>query len=101
MAKGVRFIIKENIPQPLEDVLRKHRVLTNYVEYAYQVITKRANNLLKTRRMNTLEYQRKVREMARHSNNIVDAFLWEETKEGYGFWSNIYNEYLDRLEQLK
>jgi len=101
MAKGIRFIIKENIPQPLEDVLRKHRVLTNYVEYAYKVVITRANSLLKTRRMNTLEYQRKVRELARNNKNIVDAFLWEETKEGYSFWSNIYHEYLDRLEQLK
>lgn len=101
MAKGIRFIIKENIPQPLEDVLRKHRVLTNYIEYAYKVVITRANSLLKTRRMNTLEYQRKVRELARNNKNIVDAFLWEETKEGYSFWSNIYNKYLDRLEQLK
>lgn len=101
MAKGIRFIIKENIPQPLEDVLRKHRVLTNYIEYAYKVVITRANSLLKTKRMNTLEYQRKVRELARNNKNIVDAFLWEETKEGYSFWSNIYNEYLDRLEQLK
>lgn len=85
MAKGIRFIIKKNIPQPLENVLRKHRVLTNYVEYAYKVVITRANSLLKTRRMNTLEYQRKVRELARNNKNIVDAFLWEETKEGYSF----------------
>ena len=101
MAKGVRLVIKENIPQPLEEILRKHKVYSLYVERTYYSITIFTNSVLKTRKMNTKEYQRFVRRVARERNDISRAFHWSTTPEGYAFWEKIYDEYIQKLEELR
>lgn len=101
MAKGVRLVIKENIPQPLEEILREYRAYTKYVENTYKHITTICSKAIKTKRMNTKEYQRFVRKVARNRNDIIDAFNWSESPEGYAFWEHIYNEFIDKLDQLR
>ena len=101
MAKGVRLIIKENIPQPLEVILRKHKVYTKYVENTYKSITEYVNGMLQTRRMNTKEYQRTVRSIARKNSDIIEAFSWNQTPEGHRFWEKIYDEYIESLDNLR
>lgn len=101
MAKGVRLVIKENIPQPLEEILRKHRAYSLYIERTYYSITNFTNKILKTKKMNTKEYQRFVRKVARGGSDIINAFRWSTTPEGYAFWEKIYDEYIQRLEELR
>lgn len=101
MAKGVRLVIKENIPQPLEEILRKYKAYTIYVEHTYYAITEFANKIFKTKKNNTKEYQRFVRRLARDRADIVKAFRWESSPEGFGFWEKIYDEYMVKLDQLR
>lgn len=101
MAKGVRLVIRENIPQPLEEILRKHRAYTKYVENVYKNITTICSEAIKTKKMNTKEYQRLVRKVARTRNDILYAFKWSESPEGYAFWESIYDEFILKLDQLR
>lgn len=101
MAKGVRLVIKENIPQPLEEILRKHRCYTAYVENVYNAITSYCTSIIKVKRMNTKEYQKLTRKIARNNSDIIRAFTWRTSKEGFSFWNSIYEEYIERLEQLR
>lgn len=101
MAKGVRLVIKENIPQPLEEILRKYKVYSLYVERTYYSITNFTNNILRTKKMNTKVYQGFVRKVARERSDISKAFHWSSTPEGYAFWEKIYDEYIQRLEELR
>lgn len=101
MADGVRKYIREHIPQPLEEILRKHRCYTAYVENVYSSITGYCTNIMKVKRMNTKEYQKFVRKVAKDSNDIIRAFNWGKSKEGFSFWNSIYDEYIERLEQLR
>lgn len=32
---------------------------------------------------------------------LLDLFLFEKTKEGFSFWLNIQNRWLDRLEEYE
>lgn len=101
MSKGIRSIIKENIPSVLEEILRKHKVYTIYVERTYYAITKSSNKVLKTKKMNTKEYQKFVRGLVRNRSDIIYAFNWSETPEGFAFWEGIYDKMIERLEQLR
>lgn len=101
MSKGIRSIIKENIPSVLEEILRKHKVYTIYVERTYHAITKSSNKVLKTKKMNTKEYQKFVRGLVRNRSDIIYAFNWSETPEGFAFWEGIYDKMIERLEQLR
>lgn len=101
MADGVRKYIREYIPQPLEEILRKHRCYTAYIENAYNFITGYCTSIIKVKRMNTKEYQKFVRKVARNRNDVIRAFNWRESKEGFSFWNSIYDEYIERLEQLR
>lgn len=101
MSKGIRSIIKENIPSVLEEILRKHKVYTIYVERTYYAITKYSNKVLKTKKMNTKEYQKFVRGLVRNRSDIIYAFNWSETPEGFAFWEGIYDKMIERLEQLR
>lgn len=101
MADGVRKYIREYIPQPLEEILRKHRCYTAYVENTYSYITSYCTNIMKIKRMNTKEYQKLVRKVAKDRNDIIHAFSWVISKEGFSFWNSIYDEYIERLEQLR
>ena len=93
--------IREHIPQPLEEILRRHRCYTAYVENAYSSITDYCTNVMKVKRMNTKEYQKFVRKVAKASNDIIRTFNWGKSKEGFSFWNSIYDEYIERLEQLR
>lgn len=101
MSKDVRSIIKENIPSVLEEILKEHKVYTVYIERTYYAITKFSNKVLKTKKMNTKEYQKFVRGLARNRSDIIYAFNWSKTPEGFAFWEGIYDKMIERLEQLR
>lgn len=101
MSKGIRSIIKENIPSVLEEILREHKVYTLYIERVYYAITKFSNKVPKTKKMNTKEYQKFVRGLVRNRSDIIYAFNWSETPEGFAFWEGIYDKMIERLEQLR
>lgn len=101
MAKGVRLIIKENVPQPLEEILRKRKIYTKYIENTYKAVTAYCGKLIETKRMNTKEYQRLVRKVAKTRSDIVYVFNWSESPEGYYFWEDVFTEFIDKLDQLR
>lgn len=98
-SKGIRSIIRENIPLDLYEVLRKNKCVTKYIENTYQDCVKHISDL---NYKSHIRYLRALREFSRrHARNIKIAFVWKETPEGLEFWESIANQYEKYIEEIK
>ena len=98
-SKGIRSIIRENIPLDLYEVLRRNKCITRYIENNYRSCIERISNLNYT---NYKRYLYALRYISRISaGNIKIAFAWEETPEGFEFWANISKKYEEYIEETK
>lgn len=98
-SKGIRSIIRENIPLDLYEVLRKNKCVTKYIENTYRHGVKCISKL---NYKSHIRYLRTLREFSRkHAISIRYAFAWDETPEGFSFWESIANRYEKYIEETK
>lgn len=93
---GVRAAIKDNIPFEWEDILRKHKVYSKYVEYVYY------HNIPIDWR-NKYRYPlsvRRVKHILRYAP-FLQTFRYLITPEGEAFWENIDREIINYMEEYK
>ena len=98
-SKGIRSIIRENIPLDLYEVLRRNKCITKYIENTYQ------HGLSYVSKSNYINYQRylhTLRELCKNrTKHIRTAFSWRDTPEGFSFWESIANQYEKYIEEVK
>lgn len=76
-----------NMPYPLLETLIRNRALSLYI-----------SNLISDRKINT-RYENNITEffsIKPISRILICSFSWNNTKEGYVFWADIYNELCDK-----
>ena len=84
---NLRHRIVINMPYPLLETLIRNRALSLYI-----------SNLISDRKINT-RYENNITEFFRIkpiSRILICSFSWNNTKEGYVFWADIYNELCDK-----
>ena len=75
------------MPYPLLETLIRNRALSLYI-----------SNLISDRKINT-RYENNITEffsIKPISRILICSFSWNNTKEGYVFWADIYNELCDK-----
>lgn len=98
-SKGIRSIIRENIPLDLYEVLRKNKCITKYIENTYQ---HSLSYVSKSGYINYQGYLRTLRGLCkRRAKHIKNAFFWGDTPEGFSFWESIANQYEKYIEEVK
>lgn len=98
-SKGIRSIIRENIPLDLYEVLRKNKCITKYIENTYQCSL---SYVSKSNYVNYQKYLHTLRELCkRRVKHIKNAFFWRDTPEGFSFWESIANQYEKYIEETK
>ena len=83
----LRHRIVINMPYPLLETLIRNRALSLYI-----------SNLISDRKINT-RYENNITEffsIKPISRILICSFSWNNTKEGYVFWADIYNELCDK-----
>jgi hypothetical protein len=84
---NLRHRIVINMPYPLLETLIRNRALSLYI-----------SNLISDRKINT-RYENNITEffsIKPISRILICSFSWNNTKEGYVFWADIYNEICDK-----
>lgn len=84
---NLRHRIVINMPYPLLETLIRNRALSLYI-----------SNLISDRKINTY-YENNITEffsIKPISRILLCSFSWNNTKEGYVFWADIYNELCDK-----
>ena len=84
---NLRHHIVINMPYPLLETLIRNRALSLYI-----------SNLISDRKINT-RYENNITEffsIRPISRILICSFSWNNTKEGYVFWADIYNELCDK-----
>lgn len=84
---NLRHRIVINMPYPLLETLIRNRALSLYI-----------SNLISDRKINTC-YENNITEffsIKPISRILICSFSWNNTKEGYVFWADIYNELCDK-----
>jgi hypothetical protein len=84
---NLRHRIVINMPYPLLETLIRNRALSLYI-----------SNLISDRKINT-RYENNITEffsIKPISRILICSFSWNNTKEGYVFWADIYNELCDK-----
>lgn len=84
---NLRHRIVINMPYPLLETLIRNRALSLYI-----------SNLITDRKINT-RYENNITEffsIKPISRILICSFSWNNTKEGYVFWADIYNELCDK-----
>ena len=84
---NLRHRIVINMPYPLLETLIRNRALSLYI-----------SNLISDRKINT-RYENNITEffsIKPISRILLCSFSWNNTKEGYVFWVDIYNELCDK-----
>lgn len=98
-SKGIRSIIRENIPLDLYEVLRKNKCVTKYIENTYQ---HSFGYVSRSNYRNYQKYLHTLRELCkRRAKHIKNAFFWGNTPEGFSFWESIANQYEKYTEEIK
>lgn len=84
---NLRHRIVINMPYPLLETLIRNRALSLYI-----------SNLISDRKINTY-CENNITEffsIKPISRILICSFSWNDTKEGYVFWADIYNELCDK-----
>lgn len=84
---NLRHCIVINMPYLLLETLIRNRALSLYI-----------SNLISDRKINT-RYEDNITEffsIKPISRILICSFSWNNTKEGYVFWADIYNELCDK-----
>ena len=84
---NLRHRIVINMPYPLLETLIRNRALSLYI-----------SNLISDRKINT-RYENNITEffsIKPISRILICSFSWNNTKEGYVFQADIYNELCDK-----
>lgn len=84
---NLRHRIVINMPYPLLETLIRNRALSLYI-----------SNLISDRKINT-RYENNITEffsIKPISRILICSFSQNNTKEGYVFWADIYNELCDK-----